>query len=109
MRRRLLFFAFAMCSMATFAQRQGFFNVYEREDKSFSVGAAIETDDGCMIVSLYDYNGGSGELVKLSSEGNMLKRIPISDESVFSALERLYRDPQSPDLFCGIGHVTHWE
>ena len=109
MKRWLLTLAFALWCMLAFAQRQGFFNVYERVDKSLSVGAAIETDDGCMIVSLYDYNGGSGELVKLSSEGNVLKRIPISDESMFSGLERLYCDPHNPDLFCGIGNVIHWE
>lgn len=51
------------CAKA-FSQRESFFNVYEQAEKSFCASAAIETDDGCFIIAVYDYYGGCGELKK---------------------------------------------
>ena len=98
-----------MCYTIVFSQQQGFFNVYEQAGKSFCASAAVETEDGGLIIAVYDYYGGAGELKKLSSDGTMLKRLPISDDNVFSGIEGLYHDPWHTDSFYAIGHVIHWD
>ena len=96
------------CATA-FPQREGFFNVYEQADKSFCASAAIETDDSCLIIAVYDYYGGQGELKKLSKDGVLLQRLPIGNDDVFSGVEGLYRDPWHADAFYAIGHVRYWD
>ena len=83
--------------------------MYEQMEKSFCASAAVETEDSCLIIAVYDYYGGAGELEKLSSEGVMLKRLPISDDNVFSGVDGLYHDPWYSDSFYAIGHVTRWD
>ena len=108
MKKFLFCLSFLLHLTVSYSQKQGFFNVYESE-KSFCASAAVEAEDGCWIIAVYDYYGGAGELEKLSKEGVILKRTPISDEDVFSGIEGLYRDPSYPDLFYAIGHVIHWD
>ena len=67
--------------------------MYEQADKSFCPSAAIETEDSCLIIAVFDYYGGRGELKKLSKDGVLLKRLPIGNDDVFSGVEGLYRDP----------------
>lgn len=109
MKTFLLFFPMLLCVSVAYPQVEGFFNVYEETQKSFCASSVIETDDGCLIVAVYDYYAGAGELKKMSSDGAMLARKPISDESMFSGIENLYHDPENPKLFYGIGHVIHWD
>lgn len=109
MKNFLLFLSILQFISAAYPQSEGFFNVYEETQKSFCASSVIETADGCLIVAVYDYNAGAGELKKMSSDGAMLARMPISDESVFSGIENLYHDPENPKLFYGIGHVIHWD
>ena len=106
MKKLLIVLSLLLCYATAFPQREGFFNVYEQAEKSFCASAAIETDDGCFIIAVYDYYGGGGELKKLSGDGTMLKRLPISDDNVFSGIEGLYRDPWHTDSFYAIGHDT---
>ena len=96
------------CATA-FPQREGFFNVYEQAEKSFCASSAIETEDSCLIIAVYDYYGRRGELKKLSKDGVLLKRLPIGNDDVFSGVEGLYRDSWHTDAFYAIGHVTYWD
>lgn len=107
MKKFLVSIAFTLCCLSSFSQRQGFFNIYELVEQSFCASAGIETDDDCLIIAVYDYYGGAGELMKLSKEGEVLKRLSLSDNSVFSGIDGLYQDPFQTDLFVGIGHVWY--
>ena len=98
---------FVFCCLSSYSQRQGFFNIYEQAEKSFCASSVIETDDDCLIVGLYDYYGGSGELVKMTKHGEVLKRLLLNEEGVFSGIEGLYRDSSQPDRFVGIGSVWY--
>ncbi|MCQ2301954.1 MAG: T9SS type A sorting domain-containing protein [Bacteroidales bacterium] len=109
MKTLLLFLSLSLCVSVAYPQTDGFFNVYKDMEKSFCASSVIETDDGCLIVAVYDYDAGAGELKKMSSTGEMLARMPISDENVFSGIEGLYHDPDNPELFYAIGHVIHWD
>ncbi|MGP1447866.1 MAG: T9SS type A sorting domain-containing protein [Candidatus Limimorpha sp.] len=109
MKRIFLCLALTACYTMAFTQRQGFFNIYEQAEKSFCASAVIEADDGCLIVAVYDYYAGAGALKKMSREGVVLKKTPISDETVFSGIEGLYHDPWHPDLYYAIGHIIHWD
>ncbi len=109
MKTLLLFLSLVSCISAAYSQTDGFFNVYKDVEKSFCASSVVETDDGCLIVAVYDYNAGAGEFEKMSSTGEMLARMPISDENVFSGIEGLYHDPDNPELFYAIGHVIHWD
>ena len=103
---RILFFCLLFCQITTLSLGQGFIKILEQADKSFCASASIEIDDEGLIVSVYDYNGGAGALLKLSKEGGILKRLPLTDEGVFSGIEGLYRSPSSPEFY-GIGHVVY--
>lgn len=107
MKKGLICIAIMFCCLSTFSQRQSFFNVYEQVGKSFCASAVIETEDDCLIVAVYDYYWGAGELMKLSKEGQFLKRLSLSDNNVFSSIAGLYQDPFQPDLFVGIGLVRY--
>ena len=109
MKKFLVSIAFALCCLSSFSQKHGFFNIYELAEKSFCASAIIETDDDCLIVAVFDYYGGAGELIKLSKEGEMLKRLSLSDNSVFSGIDGLYRDPFQSNLFVGIGHIWYMD
>ena len=106
MKKLLIVLSLLLCFATAFPQREGFFNVYEQAEKSFCASAAIETDDGSLIVAVYDYYGGRGELKKLSDDGVLLKRLPIGNDEAFTGLDGLYRDPWHSDAFYAIGHVT---
>lgn len=109
MKKLLILLSLLHYCTTAFPQREGFFNVYEQTEKSFCASAAVETEDGDLIIAVYDYYGGAGELKKLSSDGTMLKRLPISDDNVFSGIEGLCRDPWHTGSFYAIGHVIHWD
>ena len=76
MKKQLLSILVSLLLAGTsFSQQEGFFNVYEDQDKSWLVAAAIEAHDGGFIFSQYDeHHDSKGELVKLSREGNLVKR-----------------------------------
>ena len=109
MKKLLFCLSFSLCLNVSLAQKQGFFNVYEQSEKSFCASAAIETEDDCMIIAVYDYYGGAGELKKISNNGDVLGRLPIGSEGVFSGIDGLYHDPFDSRSFYAIGHVTHWD
>ncbi len=109
MKKLLIVLSLSLYCAKAFSQRESFFNVYEQAEKSFCASAAIETDDGCFIIAVYDYYGGCGELKKISQDGVLLKRLPIGNDNVFSGIEGLYRDPWHTDSFYAIGRVIHWD
>ena len=109
MKKLLFCLSFSLCLNVSLAQKQGFFIVYEQSEKSFCASAAIETEDDCMIIAVYDYYGGAGELKKISNNGDVLGRLPIGSEGVFSGIDGLYHDPFDSRSFYAIGHVTHWD
>ena len=109
MKKLLICLSFILFCVAAFPQEEGFFNVYEQTEKSFCASAVVETEDGGLIIAVYDYYGGAGELKKISNDGTMLKRLPISDDNVFTCIEGLYLDPWNTDSFYAIGHVIHWD
>ena len=76
MKRLLIILSLSLCCATAFPQREGFFNVYEQADKSFCPSAAIETEDSCLIIAVFDYYGGRGELKKLSKDGVYSKDCP---------------------------------
>ena len=109
MKKILIVLSLSLYCAKAFSQRESFFNVYEQAEKSFCASAAIETDDGCFIIAVYDYYGGCGELKKISQAGVLLKRLPIGNDNVFSGIEGLYRDPWHADVFYAIGHTIYWD
>ena len=109
MKKLLFCLSFLLCLKEALPQIQGFFNVYEQSGKSFCASAAIETEDNSLIIAVYDYYGGAGELQKISDGGFMLKRLPIGIDNAFSGVEGLYRDPWHTDSFYAIGHITRWD
>lgn len=109
MKKLLIILSLSLCCATAFPQREGFFNVYEQADKSFCPSAAIETDDSCLIIAVFDYYGGRGELKKLSKDGVLLKTLPIGNDDVFSGVVGLYRDPWHTDAFYAIGHFVHFD
>ena len=109
MNRLLIILSLSLCCATAFPQREGFFNVYEQADKSFCPSAAIETEDSCLIIAVFDYYGGRGELKKLSKDGVLLKTLPIGNDDVFSGVVGLYRDPWHTDAFYAIGHFVHFD
>ena len=109
MKKLLIVLSLTLCCATAFPQREGFFNVYEQAEKSFCASAAIETDDSCLIIAVYDYYGGRGELKKISQDGVLLKTLPIGNDDVFSGVVGLYRDPWHTDAFYAIGHFVHFD
>ena len=97
-----------LLSEISFCQQEGFFKVYENPDKSWLVETVIEAHDGGFIFSQYDeYKDSKCELVKLSDEGNLLKRVEIdlfpSSSYNYSFIRGIYTDPQNPDLYLAFG------
>ena len=100
-----------LSAIPSFSQERGFFRVYERDDKSFGPSCAIELSDGSFIVAANDrsvYNEAwnleiSGELVKLSSEGELLRSVPIADENGHFQIENIFQHPSEPGMFIGTG------
>ena len=109
MKKLLIVLSLSLYCATAFPQREGFFHVYEQAEKSFCASAAIETDDHSLIIAVYDYYGGCGELKKISQDGALLKRMPLGNGDVFSGVEGLYRDPWHTDAFYAIGHFTQWD
>lgn len=109
MKKFLFCLSFFLCLTTAFPQKEGFFNVYEQAEKSFCASAAIETEDGCFIIAMFDYYSGAGELKKISHDGAVLKRLPVGDMDTFTGVEGLYRDPWHADLFYAIGHTIRWD
>ena len=109
MNKVILCLVFVLCCFTAFSQRQGFFNIYEQEEKSFCASSIVETNDNCFIVAVYDYYGRSGELMKLSQNGEMLNTLALSEESVFSSISGLFKDSAQQNMFFAIGHVTYWD
>ena len=46
-------------------------------------------------------------MVKMTKQGEVLKRLLLNDEGDFSGIGGLYRDPFQPDMFVGIGNVWY--
>lgn len=109
MKKLLIILSLSLYCATAFPQREGFFNVYEQTEKSFCASAAIETEDSCHIIAVYDYYGGCGELKKISQDGVLLKRLTFGNDDTFSGIEGLYCDPWHSDAFYAIGHVTRLE
>ena len=109
MKKQLLSILVSLLLAGTsFSQQEGFFNVYEDQDKSWLVAAAIEAHDGGFIFSQYDeHHDSKGELVKLSREGNLVKRVVVdlfpSSSYNYSFVKSIYNDPQNPDLYLAFG------
>ena len=99
---------FLMLAKMSFSQHQGFFNVYNNSEKSLIPIAAIETCDGGFIVSAFDsYQSSYGELIKISDEGELVKRISISpvmlSSYIYSYIDFICQDPDNPDLYIALG------
>ena len=107
MKKLLIVLSLTLYCAIAFPQREGFFTVYEQAEKAFCASAAIETEDGSLIVAVYDHYGGCGELKKISQDGVLLKRLPIGDDAKFSGIIGMYRDPWHTDAFYAIGHFIH--
>ena len=91
----------------SFSQQQGFFQLFE-DERSLLVQTVIEANEGCYIFVQNEENFVSKcELVKLSEEGNLLKRVKIdlfpSYSYTCSDLKGIFHDPVNPDLYLGIG------
>ena len=108
MKKLLSILVSLLLARASFGQQEGFFYIYEDSDKSWLVEAAIEAHDGGYIFSQYDeYHDSKGELVKLSSDGYLLKRVVIdlfpSSPYNYSFIRNIYTDPENPDLYLAFG------
>ena len=112
MKKTSLFILAILITGVSFAQ-DGFFKVYENNEKSLRPSAAIETSDGGFIVALYDDGGGMGELVKLSADGAFVNRAAIdlaADPSFnYSCIDKVYLDHTGLDTYLAVGFVTSWE
>ena len=85
MKKLLICLSFILFCVAAFPQEEGFFNVYEQTEKSFCASAVVETEDGGLIIAVYDYYGGAHgmqfnehHLFDLNS-GNELKLADLCD------------------------------
>lgn len=87
------------------AQENGFFHLYDSQDRSFMASSAVETSNGNIIVALFFYDG-PGELALLSEDGALIKETLINDNGCRSGIEHLFQDPDQPDLFYGIGEIA---
>ena len=103
--KRILFIVFMMPLAGAFSQQQGFFNLYDYGEKSLCASSVIETESGGFIVAAYDYYNRPGELVKLSDDGTLQKRVSISDESTVSFVDGIYHDPSAQGWYYAIGFI----
>lgn len=74
LKKTITIIAFLLLVEVSFSQQQGFFQLFE-DERSLLVRTAIEANEGCYIFVQNEENFVSKcELVKLSEEGNLLKR-----------------------------------
>ena len=92
----------------SFSQQQGFFKIFEDQTKSQLVETAIEANEGGFFFTQYDASFNSKcDIVKLSEDGNILKRVEIdlfpSATYTCSHITGIYHDIQNPDMYLAIG------
>lgn len=105
----LLLFMMLSLSCYPFAEQSGFFRIYERQDKQLCAASAIETNNGDIIISTYDYSGGNGELVKLSENGEILNRVIVGETGSQTMIQSIDHDPENFSLYYGLGFAIHSE
>lgn len=106
--RLLVVFALSMVYIKVFSQREGFFHIYDNLDGDYCASSVIETYDGNFILAAFDQRKES-LLVKLSSEGNLLKKVFVQGENVGAFIDAICRNPEDTTQYCAIGSLHFLE
>ena len=108
MKKLLLIIAFAL-QATLYAQEEGF--LYTCDYENYLINCAIETDDGCYIISASYTNPMDdswwekpSKLLKLSHDGTLLNSVQLSDS--FTRVVLLYEDTEH-NIFHTVG--IHWD
>ena len=118
MKKLLLLIAFAFA--AIFAQAQefspppDFYFTYNYPDTEAEGGVALETDDGCFLVSAFEYAKEwidyedytvAAKILKLSATGEMMGEMMFGEEGRRSTIVGLFPDPNNNGLYLAIGKI----
>ena len=101
----LLVFMLLSSSIPSFSQERGFFRRYTTE-RYLIPSSAIETEDGSFIVAVNDhfaFHVGSGMLVKLSDEGELIGDVPVDDDNAWCEIDNIFHHPKQPKTYIGTG------
>ena len=118
MKKLLLLIAFAFA--AIFAQAQefspppDFYFTYNYPDTEAEGGVALETDDGCFLVSAFEFAKEwvdyedytvAAKILKLSATGELMGEMMFGEDGRRSTIVGLFPDPNHSGLYLAIGKI----
>lgn len=99
-------FALLLICLKAFPQQEGFFHLYDNMGGNYCASSVIETDDGNFLLAAFDqYAGSSCILIKLSSNGELLQKVPIHGGNIGAFINGIYCNPDDSTRFCAIGSL----
>ena len=100
--------------IVAFAQTPDFYFTYNYPDTEAEGGIALETDDGCFLVSAFEYMKEwfdyedytvAAKILKLSATGEMMGEMMFGEEGRRSTIVGLFSDPKQPGRYLAVGKI----